>query len=501
MTEGVSHGIATTADTAAAQLAHEIRRLRGEAKLSHQKLAAEVGYTRQYLSLAERVNRNLPSEELVAALDARFEAGGELLALRAKAAAEQRDRRRTAANKAARSTVRMLTPQGDLATGVLKGLSNREFSLDLPAGRFVAGSTIAGESYPATDDGRVVVNVPENFSGSRLLRRPARGMVVGVTDGPNGRRLFGLDNRVARTRMAKAVEDAPLLIPHAYELDDLTLGVLWAVASYDDALLDDDSGLADRQSALRAFARDARSSGGRDLGGDLSEASRMWLGSDFCARHILRHAGVLEDVPAFWTREQRGEEASTWLLFTHKHLYLSRTAALFRSSGTAPTRSFCVPRQAVTASGRPERILLLLSAALMECSGIRVEVCAESEYSAIQGFALDQRRRAIVANWVGGDGIWQVDVTGHRPLLREFADAHGYAKAHSVIAGPTPAARLRAFADYLGLDWGWLTRRCAELGDYGTAGLASPRSRLLSTNALDRACRFVGGLGSPDAQQ
>jgi hypothetical protein len=175
----------------------------------------------------------------------------------------------------------------------------------------------------------------------------------------------------------------------------------------------------------------------------------------------------LEDVPAFWTREQRGEEASTWLLFTHKHLYLSRTAALFRSAGTAPTRSFCVPRESVTASGRPERVLLLLSAALMECSGIRVEVCAEPEYSAIQGFALDQRRRAIVANWVGGDGIWQVDVTGHRPLLREFADAQGYATADSVIAGPTPAARLRAFADDLDLDWNWLTRRCAELGDTG----------------------------------
>lgn len=501
MTEGVSQGTATTADTAAAQLAREIRRLRDEAKLSHQKLAAEIGYSRQYLSLAERVNRNLPSKELVAALDARFSAGGELIALRTRAVAEQRERRRAVFNTAVHPPVAVLSSRNALLAEVLNGLSNRGFSLDLPAGRFVAGSTIVGESYPARDDGRVVTSVPPSFPNSPLLRRPVRGMVVGVTDDSNGQRFFGLDNRVARARAAKAVEGAPLLIPHAYELDDLTLGVLWAVANYDDALLDDDNGLADRQPALRAFSHDARSSGGRELGADLSEASRMWLGSDFCARHILRHVDVLEDVPAFWTREQRGEEASTWLLFTHKHLYLSRTAALFRSAGTAPTRSFCVPRESVAASGRPERVLLLLSVALMECSGIRVEVCAEPEYSAIQGFALDQRRRAIVANWVGGDGIWQVDVTGHRPLLREFADAQGYATAHSVIAGPTPAARLRAFADYLDLDWNWLTRRCAELGDYGTAGLASPRSRLLSTAALDRACRFVGGLGSPDVQQ
>ncbi|WP_309114736.1 helix-turn-helix transcriptional regulator [Saccharothrix sp.] len=497
MSEGEAQTDAAT--TAAAQLAHEIRRLRGEARLSHQKLAVEVGYTRQYVSLAERVNRNLPSKELVAALDARFDMGGALIALRARAAAEQRDRRRSLSNTS--TPVTLPHSHKGFDAQVLKGLSNGGFSIDLPPGRFVAGSTVVGESYPASDDGRVVVSVPPNFSDSPLLRRPVRGLVVGVTEGPSGRRLFGLDNRVARTRVAKAVDGAPLLIPPAYELDDLTLGVLWAVANYDDALLDDDSGLADRQSTLRTYARDARSSGGRYLGADLSVASRMWLGSDFCARHILRHVGVLEDVPAFWTREQRGEEASTWLLFTHKHLYLSRTAALFRHADTPPTRSFCVPPESVTDSGRPERILLLLTVALMEASGIRVEVCAEPEYSAVQGFALDQRRRAIVANWVGGDGIWQVDVTDHRPQLREFADAHGYAQAHSVIAGPTPAARLRAFADYLDLDWHWLTRRCAELGDYGTAGLAGPRSRLLSTTALDRACRFLGGLGSSDAPQ
>jgi hypothetical protein len=49
----------------------------------------------------------------------------------------------------------------------------------------------------------------------------------------------------------------------------------------------------------------------------------------------------------------------------------------------------------------------------------------------------------------------------------------------------------RALADYLDLDWAWLVRRCHELGEYGSAGIAQPRSRLLSTDGVDQACRFL----------
>jgi transcriptional regulator with XRE-family HTH domain len=79
----------------AAELAAEIRRLRGEAKLSQKELAAEVGYTRQYVSLAERTGGNLPSQELVRALDARLNANGRLLALREQARHDQRSLHRT----------------------------------------------------------------------------------------------------------------------------------------------------------------------------------------------------------------------------------------------------------------------------------------------------------------------------------------------------------------------------------------------------------------------
>lgn len=103
--------------------------------------------------------------------------------------------------------------------------------------------------------------------------------------------------------------------------------------------------------------------------------SRLWLGSDFCAQHILRHADAMQEMPCFWTREQRGEEASAWLLFAHKYAYLADTAAAFRATDGAPIRVFCVPSVAVDGSAQPERILLLLAVALMESFGIRVEVC------------------------------------------------------------------------------------------------------------------------------
>lgn len=174
--------------------------------------------------------------------------------------------------------------------------------------------------------------------------------------------------------------------------------------------------------------------------------------------------------PSFWTREQRGEEASTWLLFAHKYAYLQQSAG----TDTTLTRAFCVPSSAVAASARPERILLLLAVALMESFGITVDICAEPEYAALPGFVFDGHRHAIVANWVGADGIWQVDLRDTTPLLREFADATGYAHAHSVITADTPGGRLRALADYLDLDWSWLVRRCHELGEYGSAGIAQP---------------------------
>jgi hypothetical protein len=198
-------------------------------------------------------------------------------------------------------------------------------------------------------------------------------------------------------------------------------------------------------------------------------------------------------VPTFWTREQTGEEASTWLLFGHKLRYLAATAARFNSSSQQATRLFCVPQAAVDATTQSERVLLLLAVALKESFGIDVAVTDEPEYSALPGLVLT-RQRAIVATWIRADGVWHVDVTGQRAALAEYHDAVGHARAHSLVTADTAGSRLHALADYLELDWTKLRNRCAELGDYGLAGIAEPRSRLLSLDGVDRACRFVGSL-------
>lgn len=477
-------------ESAAGQLAEEIRRRRKAVGLSHAELAARIGYSREYVRRAESPRKGLPSADLIGALDHVLGDDGTLLTLRQQADAARRTRRRPAAGRLVpgRSISIPATVSGIPA---LTFADSGEAVVQAPPGRFFTGTTIDAKVYPARDDGRILASLPAGPPDDLVLHRPRRGLVVGITETEQGAGLYGLDSRLARRRLAGTPPGAPLLMSRAYALDDLTLGILWATANVDEALLDDDALLYESQQRLANYERLPRSSAGREIADGLTPASRMWLGSQFCASHILRHRDALTDAPAFWTREQRGEEASTWLLFTHKYAYLQRSAGRSTTPAAALTRVFCVPPTAAAESSRPERILLLLAVALMESFGITVDVCAEPEYAAVPGFVFDGHRQAIVANWVGTEGIWQVDVTDARPVLREFADATGYAHSHSVTAASTPGERLRALAAYLDLDWAWLVRRCHELGEYGAAGLAQPRSRLLSTDGVDQACRFL----------
>ncbi|MGH3975170.1 MAG: helix-turn-helix transcriptional regulator, partial [Pseudonocardiaceae bacterium] len=83
------------------QLAEEIRKRRKAAGLSQPGLAALIGYTRQYVSLAERPGRGLSSAHLVKAIDDALGAGGALVALRQQAYAQQKARRLGADNATA----------------------------------------------------------------------------------------------------------------------------------------------------------------------------------------------------------------------------------------------------------------------------------------------------------------------------------------------------------------------------------------------------------------
>ncbi|WP_433270764.1 helix-turn-helix transcriptional regulator [Actinosynnema sp. CS-041913] len=84
---------------AAVRLAYEIKARREKAGLSQPRLGVAIGYTRQYVSLAERPGQNLPSFELVKAIDKALEADGTLIALRQAAKREQQTVRGDADSK------------------------------------------------------------------------------------------------------------------------------------------------------------------------------------------------------------------------------------------------------------------------------------------------------------------------------------------------------------------------------------------------------------------
>jgi hypothetical protein len=274
--------------------------------------------------------------------------------------------------------------------------------------------------------------------------------------------------------------------------------LLWACASLDEGLQADDQELSAALGDLAPYEDLPSSAVSREAAADLGTTSQMWLGSDFCARHILRNlGGMAAESPAFWTREQTGREACPWLLFEHKHAYLRATGGRFAEGSLS--RMFCIPHDAVTNSPLFERILLLLSVALMEATGIQVKVCNDPAYSEVEGFVLGGHDRAIIANWVRGEGIWHVDTARRASVLSDFREAAGYATAHSIIDAPSPGERLRALAGYLDVDWAWLQRRCRGLAHAGTAGLLRPRSRHISTAGVDTACSYVAKLATAHA--
>jgi hypothetical protein len=138
--------------------------------------------------------------------------------------------------------------------------------------------------------------------------------------------------------------------------------------------------------------------------------------------------------------------------------------------------------------------LLVLAAALMESLGICTEFCRDPELSTVDGFVLVPGSEAVVANWVRTEGYWHVDKTRSKSVVREFGDAIGHARANGLCSSANPAVRLGTLADYLGVDWRWLTSRCRALAEYSCRDFARPRSRLLSMDGVDAACRYIASL-------
>jgi len=367
--------------------------------------------------------------------------------------------------------------------------------MDLPPGRLLDGGQMALRIQPVmTDaDGDVLISVGDLPLGQ--LKAPRHGMLLGADErgSRTAPRLLALDLRGVRLEISRA-DDIPsaVAVPQACELDDLGYAIVWAIAGLDDALLADDYALDERHRQLRDYEQMPESAVGSQAAAGLTSAARMWLGSSFCAGHILRNLSEPAASPVFWTREQTGEEACTWLMFRHKLDYLTRISALYGRADRPLVRGFCLPEQATGALPRWERVLLWLAVALMESLGIWVKICADPGYAGTDGFVLVPGDRAVIATWIRAEGIWYAGQTTRAPDLRNFSDVAGYIATHSVIDEATPAGRLRLLADYLALDWAWLTRRCAGLGRIGCARLIQPHSRLLSTQGVDAALRFAG---------
>lgn len=322
-------------------------------------------------------------------------------------------------------------------------------------------------------------------------RMPLRALLATSHTVDGTQRHFVMDTRQGDRHQAGGA----LVIPTAYELDDLTYGILWAVAGFDSAILGDDTALHD---LLAPPPQPSLADNGTlPARAGLADGSKMLVGSQMCASFILEQRDALADDPVFWSREQRGEEAATWLIFQHKHRYLQEMAPRRAHSGVG--RAFCVPRSEITASPMYERVLLFLALALMESYGVTTWLTDEPDLQQTDGFVLVPGHRAAIATWVRAEPSPQTALAAAAPTLRTLTDLTGHAQAHTITAGSTPGQRLAATADYLGLDRPWLTRRCRQLAAVGTTGLARPRSRHLSLDALDIACSYVAAELQPEA--
>lgn len=135
--------VAGSAEPALAELARALRHRRQLAGLSHSQLAGLIGYSRQYVSVAERANKaGLPSVGLIQRIDETLRAGGELVKLHSLAAQARQRRRQNSAE----------FPIGGQRCDATSASSNEEEVVETHAGRTflqslsgIAVSALTGE--------------------------------------------------------------------------------------------------------------------------------------------------------------------------------------------------------------------------------------------------------------------------------------------------------------------------------------------------------------------
>lgn len=373
-------------------------------------------------------------------------------------------------------------------------------TIALPGGRALPGTSVAVSSTRVDtvrgDHTFPAHAVPQQIH--TLINAGHRSLVLTMGRETTAPQVRGIDGTTAKRQLTRY---GTVCVPAAFVLDELTLGLTWALLNYDDATLADDDVLETSREQLTT-SHDSDRSLPADLLTQMTPPSQMMLGSRTCADFILNNLAEIDTAPTFWTREQHGEEASSWLFFRHKLEYLIATGNPQAPPEKWPVRLFCVPQANVDDSTTSERVLLLLAAALMESTGIRSYVTSDPDLSNVDGFVLGARH-ALIANWVRTGSVWHTNHVRARYRLDTLGEISHYGIASAINYASDSATRLSSFADYLGLDWLWLVQRCRTLGEQSFASLARPRSRRLSTAGADRACRYIASLNvsnthSPD---
>jgi transcriptional regulator with XRE-family HTH domain len=345
-----------------------------------------------------------------------------------------------------------------------------------PAGHWYPGTVTPAAAFTARSAGRGVLIEAGAIAD---LHRSAGGrqLLIGIDEGGHS---YAIDVAAAASRHRQGLADAPVRIPAAFRLDELTSALLWALSNLEQSLHADDA-VIDRTSVADASSV------------DLTPVTQAWLGSSACAAHLLANLDRIDRPPQFWTRERTGEEASTWLFFAHKVAYLESTRLIYESAAAPASRTFCIPEAALAGTSSQERLLLLLALALMESFTVAIRVCTHLEYASTDGFATDSRT-AIIATWVRAANQVAMDLVAHRASLVEFDDAIRHTSECNAAPGATPLARLQAAAAFLQIDWAWFSTRCAQLAGTGLSALLIPRSRHLTIEGTARACDFIARL-------
>jgi hypothetical protein len=117
-------------------------------------------------------------------------------------------------------------------------------------------------------------------------------VIIAANPGESGTSHLLLDVIAAR----KQTHSTAIVIPHAFLADDLTLGILWALSNMDEALLNDDGALVQARQCVDHPA-ELNDSVIFDSA-EMSAISRMWIGSDSCARFIARSTRVFQIHPS-----------------------------------------------------------------------------------------------------------------------------------------------------------------------------------------------------------